>query len=146
MKSRALWIILALAVLGTIAMAFLQRKTGTQATSAPKTGANPSAAVIVTAVPRNTDAGGSVVAPSSAPAMTTATNSAMTASLAPASASTEPKPVVAIQDSKTINFSSGQPMILDTDKDNAALAKALKEMEEATKDLTIPPKSQLNKN
>lgn len=43
-----------------------------------------------------------------------------------------PKPsVVDIQDGKTIDFSSGLPLIKDSDKDTAALQRALKEMEEA---------------
>lgn len=43
-----------------------------------------------------------------------------------------PKPsVVEIQDGKTIDFSAGMPIVKDTDKDKAALDRALKQMEEA---------------
>lgn len=43
-----------------------------------------------------------------------------------------PKPnLLEIQDGKTIDFSSGLPIIKDSEKEKAALARALKEMEEA---------------
>ena len=46
---------------------------------------------------------------------------------------TLPKPsVVAIQDGKTIDFSSGLPIIKDTEKEKAALERALKQIEEAS--------------
>ena len=44
----------------------------------------------------------------------------------------------AIQDGKTIDFSSGQPQVHSTPEDQAAMAAALKEMEEAAKDVTFP--------
>lgn len=58
-----------------------------------------------------------------------------------AAESTRRPPVVGIQDGRTINFSSGQPVIIDAEKENAALAKALKEMEEATRDRVFHPGS-----
>lgn len=43
-----------------------------------------------------------------------------------------PKPdLVEIQDGKTIDFSSGLPIVKDSEKDKAALEAALKQMEEA---------------
>jgi hypothetical protein len=45
---------------------------------------------------------------------------------------------VAIQDGKTIDFSSGQPGVRSTPEDQAAMAAALKEMDEAAKDVTFP--------
>lgn len=46
--------------------------------------------------------------------------------------------VVPIQDGKTIDFSSGQPVVKDSPADRAAMEKALKEMDEAAKDVTFP--------
>lgn len=45
---------------------------------------------------------------------------------------------VPIQDGKTLDFSSGRAVMKDTPEDRAALDKALKEMDEATKDVTFP--------
>ncbi len=50
-----------------------------------------------------------------------------------------PKPSVAIQDGKTIDFSSGVPLIKDDAKQKAALEKSLKEMEAAAAHITFPP-------
>lgn len=46
-------------------------------------------------------------------------------------------------DGKTIDFSSGKPVVKDSPEDQAAIAAALKDMEEASKDTTFgtpPPK------
>jgi cytoskeletal protein RodZ len=53
-----------------------------------------------------------------------------------------PKPSVAIQDGKTIDFSSGVPLIKDDAKQKAALEKSLKEMDAATANVTFPPTGQ----
>ena len=52
-------------------------------------------------------------------------------------------PDVAIQDGKTIDFSSGRPVVKDSAKEKAAIDKAVKEMEDAAKDVTFsaPAKS-----
>jgi hypothetical protein len=50
-----------------------------------------------------------------------------------------PKPSVAIQDGKTIDFSTGVPLIKDDAKQKAALDKSLKEMEAATANITFAP-------
>ena len=49
----------------------------------------------------------------------------------------KPKADVAIQDGKTIDFSSGAPVVKDNEKDKAAIDRAVKEMEEATKNVTF---------
>jgi hypothetical protein len=54
-------------------------------------------------------------------------------------AAVEPLPEVAIQEGKTIDFSSGKPEIRDTPEDRAALEKAKAEMDEATKDMVFQP-------
>lgn len=54
-------------------------------------------------------------------------------------AATKPLPEVAIQEGKTIDFSKGAPEIRDTPDDRAALEKAKKEMDEATKDVVFAP-------
>ncbi|MBS0664119.1 MAG: hypothetical protein JSR48_12710 [Verrucomicrobia bacterium] len=56
---------------------------------------------------------------------------------APASAPTHPE--VPIQEGKTIDFSSGKPVVKESAEDQAAIAAAKKEMDEATKDITFEP-------
>jgi hypothetical protein len=46
---------------------------------------------------------------------------------------------VPIQDGKTIDFSTGAPVIRMQGKDQEALERGLREMAEATKDITFPP-------
>lgn len=63
--------------------------------------------------------------------------------LAPAPApvrSSSPIAETAIHDGKTLDFSSGQPHVQDTPADRAALEKAKREMDEATKDVTFAPR------
>jgi len=50
-----------------------------------------------------------------------------------------PLPEVAIQEGKTIDFSSGTPEIRDTPEDRAALENAKAEMDEAVKDVVFAP-------
>jgi hypothetical protein len=45
---------------------------------------------------------------------------------------------VTIPDGKTLDFSSGQPTVRSTADDQAAMAAALKEMDEAAKDVVFP--------
>ncbi len=49
-------------------------------------------------------------------------------------------PVVPIQDRTTIDFSVGAPVIRAQSEDQAAMDKALREMNEAVKDITFEPK------
>ncbi len=49
------------------------------------------------------------------------------------------EPPVAIQDGKTIDFSSGRAEVRDTPEDRAALQSALQEMEAAAKEVTFSP-------
>ncbi len=53
-----------------------------------------------------------------------------------------PAPVkneIAIEDGKTIDFSPGIAVVKDEADEKAALARALKEMDEATKNVTFGP-------
>ena len=50
-----------------------------------------------------------------------------------------PGPVVAIQNQKTIDFSSGRPVVKDSARDQAILNSAVQEMAEATKDIRFAP-------
>ena len=50
-----------------------------------------------------------------------------------------PKPDVPIQDLKTIDFSSGKPVVKDSADDKAVIDRAKKEMDDATKDITFEP-------
>jgi hypothetical protein len=58
-------------------------------------------------------------------------------------------PEVAIQDGKTIDFSSGKPVVKDTAKEKASIDKSVKEMEEATKGVSfsspVPKKTETKK-
>ena len=49
------------------------------------------------------------------------------------------RPEVAIQDGKTLDFSSGQPVVKDSAAEKAIIDDAVKEMREAAKDVTFPP-------
>lgn len=50
-----------------------------------------------------------------------------------------PPPVVAIEDGKTIDFSSGRAEVRDEAADRAAIEKAQREMDEATANVTFAP-------
>lgn len=50
-----------------------------------------------------------------------------------------PKPPVAIEDQKTIDFSNGKAVVKDSAEDKAVIDKAVKEMDAATKDVTFGP-------
>src|SRR5581483_4994517 len=51
-----------------------------------------------------------------------------------------PKPEVPIQDGKTIDFSTGAPVIKDNPADQAALERSLREMDAAAGTVTFPGK------
>ncbi len=50
-----------------------------------------------------------------------------------------PEMVVPIQDRATIDFSIGAPVVRSGGSDSEILERALRQMEEATKDMTFPP-------
>jgi len=50
-----------------------------------------------------------------------------------------PPPLVKIEDGRTIDFSSGQPVVSDEAADRAALAKAQREIDEAVADVKFAP-------
>lgn len=50
-----------------------------------------------------------------------------------------PKPEVTIQDGKTIDFSSGKPVVKDDAKEQKAIASSVAVMDEATKNVTFSP-------
>ena len=52
---------------------------------------------------------------------------------------------VTIQDGKTLDFSSGTPVIKDTAADKAALDAAVREIDAASKDVTFPADSKEKK-
>lgn len=51
-----------------------------------------------------------------------------------------PASPVAIENGQTIDFSSGQAVVTETEEDKAALNKAKSEMDEATAEVTFQPK------
>jgi hypothetical protein len=58
---------------------------------------------------------------------------------APAATAAKPGDAVAIHDRQTIDFSSGKPVAKDTAADQAAIDAAVKEMNDATKNITFGP-------
>jgi hypothetical protein len=54
-------------------------------------------------------------------------------------AAPKPKPFVAIEDGKTLDFSSGAPILKDTAQEKAIIDKSLKEMEDALKNVSFGP-------
>lgn len=48
-------------------------------------------------------------------------------------------PPVTIEDGKTIDFSSGKPVVKDSTKEKAAIDAAVKEIDEATKGVSFGP-------
>lgn len=50
-------------------------------------------------------------------------------------------PEVPIQNGKTIDFSSGKPVVKDEAKDKAAIDQAVAAMDAATKNVTFTPKA-----
>ncbi len=56
-------------------------------------------------------------------------------------AQTKEEPVP-IEDGQTINFSTGQPIVSQSEEDAAILETSRQEMEEATADITFQPKTQ----
>ena len=77
------------------------------------------------------------------PSPTRATSNA--AAPATGAAVKKPKPEVAIQEGKTIDFSSGAAVVKDDAKQKAAIDKAVKEMESAAADVTFGPTASAQK-
>jgi hypothetical protein len=57
----------------------------------------------------------------------------------PGSPAPKAKPEVSIEDGKTIDFSSGVPIVKDDAKEKAAIERSVKAMEEAAKEVTFGP-------
>lgn len=57
--------------------------------------------------------------------------------LGPVKASAPPEVDLAKHEGQTIDFSSGKPVVRDSPADQAALKQGLREIEEATKDVTF---------
>lgn len=51
----------------------------------------------------------------------------------------KPKPFVAIENGKTLDFSSGAPILKDTAQEKAIIDKSVKDMEDALKDVSFGP-------
>lgn len=59
--------------------------------------------------------------------------------MAPSAARPAPRPEVPIQDQKTIDFSSGQPVVKDSAQEKAIMASAVREINEAVKNVHFDP-------
>lgn len=55
------------------------------------------------------------------------------------SSTAAPKTTVAIQDGKTLDFSSGKPVLKDSADEKAIIAQSVKEMDEAAAGVTFAP-------
>jgi hypothetical protein len=130
-KSRFFWLLAAGAILALL----LWRLTAPPAapvTATPAAVAGPSPA--------------SVLPPLATPAATPPPVTPPVRATAARSQPPEPLPplapgVVPIRDQKTIDFSSGKPVVKDDAAEKAAIEAALREMEEATKGVTFGPNS-----
>ena len=131
MKDRSVWafIVFALVVLGGI---YLLRKKPAPAPSAP--------APVVTrpAVPSEKEGVSATVAlPASTPAPTTTPPPNPSTPMVRAGPNGE---AVLMQDGKTIDMSSGRPVVRDDARSRAAIAKSAKEMEDAARNVTFAPR------
>jgi hypothetical protein len=79
------------------------------------------------------------VAPSTAPSTNASSTTPAGASTAAVPSPAVPKPSVAIQDEKTIDFSSGKPVVKDSAEEKAIIANSVKEMNEAAAGVTFGP-------
>jgi len=79
-------------------------------------------------------------APAAQPAALATLQPTVASATTPASANpSAPKPEVAIQDEKTIDFSSGKPVVKDSAEEKAIIANSVKEMNEAAAGITFGP-------
>jgi hypothetical protein len=124
MRDRALWTFVALAVLALAAAYWLRRQTR----PAPPAATPATAALPATPPP-----------PSAAPTTTPPQAVSVTIPPPPAPAAKTSKPEVAIQEGKTIDFSSGVAVIKDDARQKAIIDKSVKEMESALQDVTFGP-------
>ena len=75
-----------------------------------------------------------------APSATTPSPAAVTPpTTAAAATAVSPKPEVAIQNEKTIDFSSGKPVLKDSAEEKVIIANSVKEMNEAAAGITFGP-------
>jgi hypothetical protein len=133
-SKRILWLLAA----GALVALLLWRRVAEPAASAPAP-----APVVVRPETRPVVAAPGVVpveAPAAtAPAVVEAPGQAVT--VAPEPPRPLPPGVVSIRDQKTIDFSTGKPVVRDDAAEKAAIEAALKEMEEATRGVTFGPNS-----
>ena len=125
MKDRAVWAFLVFAVL-VLGGIYLLRKKPAPAPTPPAPGVT---RLVAPSTP--------VAAPASTPASVTPPLPGPAAPVVRAGRSGEP---VTIQDGKTIDMSSGRPVVRDDARSRAAIDKSVKEMEEAAKDVTFGPR------
>jgi len=78
-------------------------------------------------------------APSAAPSVNASSTTPGGASTAAVPSPAVPKPSVAIQDEKTIDFSSGKPVVKDSAEEKAIIERSVKEMNEAAAGITFGP-------
>jgi hypothetical protein len=128
MKDRTIWAFLAFAllVLGGI---YLLRSGPSK--SAPVTTTAPASATLTT---------GPVAAPASSPTTAASTPArASTTATGPELQLGRNGQRIPIQDGKTIDMSSGRPVVQDDARSRATIEKAVREMEEAAKSVTFRP-------
>jgi hypothetical protein len=78
-------------------------------------------------------------APSATPSVNASGTTPGGASTAAVPSPAVPKPSVAIQDEKTIDFSSGKPVVKDSAEEKAIIERSVKEMNEAAAGITFGP-------
>ena len=77
--------------------------------------------------------------PSAAPSINASGTAPAVTSTAAVPSPAIPKPSVAIQNEKTIDFSSGKPVVKDSAEEKAIIERSVKEMNEAAAGVTFGP-------
>ena len=127
MKDRAVWAFLVFAVLVLGGIYLLRNKP------APAPAPTPPASGVTRLVAPSAP----VAKPASTPASVTPPLPGPAGPVVRAGRNGDP---VTIQDGKTIDMSSGRPVVRDDARSRAAIDKSVKEMEEAAKDVTFGPR------
>jgi hypothetical protein len=133
-RARLAAVIVALAVVAVAAIAWVLLPRPGHRTRETAPGALPAAAPAPVAAPLSTHLSQPPSPPPPASGVPAALTAAPAAQPAPAGAAG-----VAIQDGKTIDFSSGKPVLKDSPEEKALIARSVKEMDEAAQEVTFAP-------
>jgi hypothetical protein len=138
-----LWLILAIAGITTLVVLEwrlrARRDFGSQSMAGPPPARRTQTPVAQPPPPLDPDAAAAAIATSTVVAAASAVAGSTTAAAASAAPPTQ-KPVVAIEDGKTIDFSTGDAVIKADPEEKARIERSLKDIDAATADVTFGPK------